>query len=262
MPLGVDLAGTGDRVVVLLHGVGGSRAIWSASGSHTLQALSNAGYQVLAVDLPGYGESQNVPFTTLAEMAQHLAREMDERGIARFSLVGHSMGGMVAQELALQRPSQVHSMVLACTSCAFGRPDGSWQQAFVRDRLAPLDAGLGMHEVAQRLVPALMGPHSSREANAGALALMSAVPADTYRSAIHALSQFDVRAQLARMTMPILCLAAEHDRTSGPEMMQRWSQRLVDCEFACLEGAGHIANLEVPDAFNSAVIDFLRRHDA
>jgi pimeloyl-ACP methyl ester carboxylesterase len=45
-------------------------------------------------------------------------------------------------------------------------------------------------------------------------------------------------------------------------MMQRWSQRLVDCEFVCLEGAGHIANLEVPDAFNSAVIDFLRRHDA
>lgn len=262
MPLGVDLTGTGDRVVVLLHGVGGSRAIWSASGSKTLEALAQAGYQALAFDLPGYGDSEGVPFLTLAEMAQHLAREMDDRGIARFSLVGHSMGGMVAQELALLRPSQVRAMVLACTSCAFGRSDGAWQQAFVRDRLAPLDEGLGMPEVAQRLVSALMGPQAGSQAHAIALALMSAVPPDTYRKAVRALSQFDVRAQLAGMSMPILCLAAEHDRTSEPQMMQRWSERLLYGEFECLEGAGHIANLERPEAFNLVVIDFLRRHDA
>lgn len=260
MPLAVDLAGTSDRVVVLLHGVGGSRAIWSTTGSDTLQALAEAGFQALAVDLPGYGQSAHIPFTTLADMAQQVMQELESRRVNRFSLLGHSMGGMVAQEIAWRWPSCVEAMVLACTSSAFGRSDGSWQQAFVRERLSPLEAGLGMHDVAQRLVPGLLGPHAPEHAMHTALSLMAAVPAATYRRAVQALSQFDVRAQLAQMTMPILCLAAEHDRTSAPELMQRMAQRLPSAEYACLPQAGHIANLEVPHAFNALVTDFIRRH--
>lgn len=259
-PLGAELAGEGDRIVVLLHGVGGSRAIWSTEGSRTLQALAAAGFRAVALDLPGYGQSRDVPFMTLADMAQHVVHEMDRRDWPRVSVIGHSMGGMVAQEMAAHWPQRINAMVLACTSSAFGKPDGTWQQAFVRSRLAPLDDGLTMADVAKRLVPGLLGPHASAQASGLATALMAAVAPQTYRGAVKALSLFDRRAQQPHLPMPILCLAAEHDTTSAPDMMRRMSERFARADYVCLPQAGHIANLEAPEAFNAQVIEFLSRH--
>jgi len=65
---------------------------------------------------------------------------------------------------------------------------------------------------------------------------------------------------LARIAVPTLVLAAEHDRTAPPEMMQRLAARVAGAEFVSLPGAGHIANVEAPAAFNAAVVDFLLRH--
>ena len=76
----------------------------------------------------------------------------DDRGVdaERTVLLGHSMGGMVAQELLARSPSAgAQGLVLACTSAAFGRADGDWQARFVAERLAPLDAGLGMAGMAR-----------------------------------------------------------------------------------------------------------------
>jgi len=62
--------------------------------------------------------------------------------------------------------------------------------------------------------------------------------------------------------MPTLCLAAAHDRTAPPEVMQRMAVHIPGAEFVCLPDAGHIANVEQPQAFNDAVVQFLGRHVA
>jgi pimeloyl-ACP methyl ester carboxylesterase len=183
-------------------------------------------------------------------------------------LLGHSMGGMVAQACLAGAPPvggeggspPVHGLVLACTTAAFGKAGGTWQAQFIAERLAPLQAGLGMAGMARRLVPGLVAPGAPAVAVAMATEVMAAVPEATYRAALEAVAGFDGRAALPAMAVPTLLLAAEHDRTAPPEVMQRMAARIPGAEFACLAGAGHIANVERPAAFNAAVVSFLQRH--
>ena len=79
------------------------------------------------------------------------------------TLVGHSMGGMVAQEVVARRPDLVNRLVLCGTSPAFGKPDGDWQREFIAQRTAPLDAGKTMADLAEMLVPQMVGPGSLPE---------------------------------------------------------------------------------------------------
>lgn len=254
-------SGQGSTAVLLLHGIGGGRSIWSDAGSGTASALAAAGFRALALDFPGYGDAPGLPHldamvaAVLASAAQSLSQ-----GATRVVLLGHSMGGMVAQEAVARQPGCVQGLVLACTSASFGPADGAWQAGFVAERLAPLDAGLGMAGVAERLVPAMVSPQAPEPALRFAGALMARVPEASYRVALRALATFDRRSALAQIAVPTLLLTGEHDRTAPPELMQRMARRIPGSETVTLAGAGHIANLEAPEAFNAAVVSFLRRH--
>lgn len=252
--------GLGATAVLLLHGIGGGRSIWGQDGSGTAQAIADAGFRALAMDFPGYGDSPGEP--TLDAMVKAVLDLAQKARAERIVLLGHSMGGMVAQEVALRAPQAVHGLVLACTSSAFGKPDGAWQTQFVTDRLAPLDAGLGMAGMADRLVPGMVSPQAAPAALRQARDVMARVPEASYRVALKSIAGFDRREALCQITVPTLLLAGEHDRTAPPEVMQRMSLRMAGSEYLCLPAAGHIANVEAPAAFNEAVVSFLRRHFA
>lgn len=256
--LAFDRAGlpaTPGTPVILLHGIGGGRAMWP----RTLQTLAAAGFDAIAVDLPGYGDSVQLPPGGVDAMADAVVGLMDHLGLPSAAVVGHSMGGMVAQAMAARAPQRVCALVLACTSPAFGKPGGDWQARFVADRLAPLDAGGGMPALATRLVPAMVGPTADTEGAALAQAVMAAVPEATYRRVLAAIVGFDRRADLPAIGVPTLCLAGALDRTAPPAVLQGMAERIPGAEFAEIAGAGHIANVEQPAAFEAALLGFLRR---
>jgi pimeloyl-ACP methyl ester carboxylesterase len=255
-----DITGQGSTAVLLLHGVGGGRAIWSDAASGTARALADAGFRAVAIDLPGYGGSAAMQPVDMDAFVTAVLAVMDHAGAQRTILLGHSMGGMVAQELVARAPQRVQGLVLACTSALFGKADGAWQQQFLAERLAPLDAGLGMAGMADALVPGLVSPAAAAGARQIARDVMAHVPEATYRAALRAIAGFDRRAALAQIGVPTLLLAAEHDRTAPPEVMQRMAARVPGSEYVCLAQAGHIANVEAPAAFNAAVVTFLQRH--
>jgi pimeloyl-ACP methyl ester carboxylesterase len=255
--------GAGETAVLLLHGIGGGAAIWDDEASATITALAAAGHRVLAVDLPGYGESAALGAPDMDAFVAGVRAVMAAAragGARRTVLVGHSMGGMVAQELLARDPAGVDALVLACTSAAFGPPGGDWQARFVAERLAPLDAGLGMAGMARRLVPGMVAPQAAEAAREAAIAVMARVPEATYRAALRTIAAFDRRAALASIAVPTLLIAGAHDRTAPPEVMQRMAARIAGSRFVVLPDAGHIANVEAPGPFNAALLEFLGAH--
>jgi pimeloyl-ACP methyl ester carboxylesterase len=140
----------------MLHGIGGGHLAFAPQ----LETLAQAGFRAVAWDMPGYGHSAPIePYTFkgLAERCIALIETLASPGKAPLTLVGHSMGGMVAQEVIVRRPDLVGRLVLCGTSSSFGKPDGEWQRQFVQERSAPLDAGQTMADVARSLVPGMAG---------------------------------------------------------------------------------------------------------
>src|SRR5512139_3373871 len=169
-----------DTAVVMLHGVGGGRGAWSDGSGGTGAVLAAAGYLAIAADLPGYGDSPTIEPYDMAGLAAAVAALVDHVGARHTVLLGHSMGGMVAQEVVPRWPQRVQGLVLSGTSPAFGKPGGDWQQRFLGERLAPLDAGGGMARLAPGLARGMASPDADRGRVERAAALMARVPEATY----------------------------------------------------------------------------------
>lgn len=253
-PLAHRRWGRGGPWVLLLHGIGGGSTGWDG----VAPVLGDAGCRVVAVDFPGYGGTPPIEPFTLGACAQAIGRLLDHLDAPQAVLVGHSMGGMVAQELVARAPERVRALVLAATSPAFGRPGGDWQREFIAARCAPLDAGCGMTGLAAQLVPALVAAELPAERRAAAQALMAGVPEATYRQAIAALAGFDRRANLGAIAVPTLVITGEHDRTAPPEVARRMADKIRGSRCRIVRGAGHLLPLEQPAAFAAELLDFLR----
>ena len=250
--------GDGDITVFLLHGVGGGKDGWP----ETLQALAQAGYRAIAWGMPGYGASPIIAPYSILGLALALEALIDHADSERNVVLGHSMGGMIAQEACVLFPEKVHGLILSCTSPAFGKPGGEWQQKFLQSRFAPLDAGRGMADLAPELVRGMVAPDAGAAVIAAAVALMSRVPEATYRAALSAIVSFDQRANLANIRVPALCLAGEHDKNAAPAVMEKMAAHVPGADYRCLAVVGHLANMEDPGAFNAAVLGFLKQHFA
>ena len=248
--------GSGDTAVLMLHGVGGGKAAFA----DLMTPLARAGYRALSWDMPGYGDSASIAPFDNPGLARALERLIDRVAARRTVLLGHSMGGMVAQEAAALFPAKIDGFIFSATSPAFGKPGGDWQNAFLAARFAPLDAGCGMAGLAPELVAQMVGPDTTPAVIAAAAALMARVPEATYRAALSAIVAFDRRENLASIKAPVLCIAGEHDRNAAPLVMEKMAARIPGAEYVRLPGAGHLANMEQPAAFNAVVLDFLRRH--
>ena len=244
-------SGEGDRAVVLLHGIGGGAGLWAP----TLPSLT--GYRVLAWDMPGYGASAPFAEPGFPALAAALARMLDAAEVGRADLVGHSIGGMVALEFALTWPDRVRSLVLYASPPAFGGRNPAFRDAFLAARLAPLEAGRSMAEVAEALIPGLLGEDPDPAALPAALASMAAVPPAAYRATLATLVGFDRRAALERLEVPTLVLVGEADPMAPFPVMHGMADAIPGAQFAVLAYAGHLAHLERPHDFNAVLGNFL-----
>jgi pimeloyl-ACP methyl ester carboxylesterase len=156
-----------------------------------------------------------------------------------------------------RRPELVSKLVLCGTSPSFGKPDGQWQREFIAQRTAPLDAGKSMAELAELLVPQMVGPGSLPEGVRLATHCMGLVPASTYRRALEALVTFDRRASLPRIQVPTLVVAGEHDRNAPPPVMKKMADAIARSTYLEMRGIGHLQNLEAPDDFDGLLLNFL-----
>jgi pimeloyl-ACP methyl ester carboxylesterase len=89
---------------------------------------------------------------------------------------------------------------------------------------------------------------------------MGGIPPETYRKAVHLLTTFDRRAELAAIRVPTLLIAGSDDPVAPAAVMERMAQKVPDAEYVLLEGCGHLGPMDQPDLFNETLAGFLERH--
>ena len=139
--------------VVFLHGVGGAAGVWAPQEA----SFSAAGFAPVALDLPGYGSRCAGHDTGFRGLATDVETTVAERNLPRPVLVGHSLGGMIAQT-ALRRRPDGYARRCCAARVRFGDPGGAFQRKFVADRLGPLDAGKTLADLAAGNIDDIMGP--------------------------------------------------------------------------------------------------------
>jgi pimeloyl-ACP methyl ester carboxylesterase len=236
--------------LVFLHGVGGGHHAWEMQ----LPYFAGLGYPSHAWDQPGYGHSPIVEPYDLENVSASLARLIESLGSEPVVLVGHSMGGLIAQEAYVRHPKLVKAMALCFTSPAFAGGGSDFTRQFIAARIGPLDEGKTMAEIAAKLIPT-MGSNSKL-----AERIMAGVPPDTYRKAVQLLTTFDRRKELADIQVPTLLIAGSEDKTAPPSVMEKMAGRIRGAEYVLLQGCGHLGPMDQPEAFNDALHFFLKNH--
>lgn len=239
--------------IVCLHGIGGS----AASFHHQLEGLR--GHRVIAWNMPGYGESAARPLN-FANLSQALSDFMEALGLSSAHLLGHSIGGMVAIDHALRLPDQVRTLALIGTTSSFGGRDDSFKQAFLKARLAPLDAGKTMAEMAEKAAPRLVGPLANQACIARIQSQMARINETTWRDVLQCLVTFNRRDDLGRITLPSCLIAGSDDQNAPSPTMRKMSANLPNAAFHEIAGAGHMINQEAPDQVNEILQAFYQEH--
>ena len=243
--------------LVFLHGIGGAARAWRGQLD-----FFKGRYRTIAWDMPGYGGSAPLPTISMDALASALQDFLQQVGAIKPIIVGHSIGGMIVQQLLVKTPGNAGTVVLAQTSPAFGKPDGDWQKAFIAARLGPLDRGETLASLAPSLVKELVGDDPDESGMDLARDCMAAVPEATYRATMLALMGFDLRNALKIIAVPTLVLSGSKDNNAPAPMMAKMASYIPSAKYVELEGVGHLANLERPIAFNAALDRFLKANVA
>lgn len=221
------------RGIVFLHGAGARREVWQ------LQALAFP--QAETPDLPGR-DGVSPPQT----VADHVAALRPVLEAARV-LVGHSLGGAIALHYALAAPARLAGLVLLGTGARLD-PAQVW--------LRRLDAG---EDALADLAPQSFAPGAAERLTRKSLAMLRSLDPAVVRADFTAAAGFDVRDRLGGVLVPVLIISGTEDRLVPPRYAEFLHAHLPRATLAWIEGAGHMAMLEQPQAVNGAIRNFLQQ---
>jgi pimeloyl-ACP methyl ester carboxylesterase len=227
--------------LVLIHGAGGSADLWQPQ----LEGLADMA-RVVALDLPGHGPQRGRGGQSIAAYADWLDAFLDALGAGPAVLVGHSMGGAIAQTVALARPNRLAGLILV----------GTGARLRVLPRL--LELLREYPREGQRLIRDLsFAAGASRECvEAVDRILREGAPLVTLGDLL-ACDRFDIGERLAEIRIPTLVITGTEDRLALVKYGRFLAERIPGARWVEVADAGHFAHLEQPAAVNAAIREFL-----
>jgi 3-oxoadipate enol-lactonase len=232
-------------LVIFLHGIGGNRNHWH----NQIAFFSRNGFRAAAWDARGYGDSDDYEGRLrFDDFTADLARTLDHLGAPSAHVVGLSMGGRIARNFALAHPGRVRSLTLANTSPGFDALSPEEVLRFVEERRNRTP------ESARRL----LGTRARPGAHEALLASFHALRNDSYLKTLEASVAEDRAAPLEKLAVPTLVITGDEDRVYPLELVQRMARRIPGARLVVLEACGHLSNLEQPERFNEAVLEFVK----
>jgi 3-oxoadipate enol-lactonase len=230
--------------IILLEGLGGDIPGWRRNIPHLASAL-----RVIAYDFRGNGDSDEPPGPcTMATFVEDTIAVLDELGVERSHVYGQSLGGMVAQELALAHPDRVRSLILACTHCG-----GAHMVPAPRDPVPKHEPWRSLYSPG---FPEAHPEHLAEDLRDGARQPRHPVGG---RRQWEAMQAFDTYDRLPVIAAPTLVLHGTEDRLVAPANAEVLVSRISGAELHWLDGAGHLYHSEQADAADTAVLDFIAR---
>lgn len=248
-------SGVGGTPFVLLHGMGSTANVWLPQLAHFGRTR-----QTVAWTAPGYGLSPALETLDWVTLARALADMLDTLKLPRIHLLGHSIGGMVAQSFYHHYPDRVASLILSATSGGFGATDPQWKEDFLRQRTEPLARYSSFAQAAPDMLAGFMGPNITEPMRQLALISASQIDKERYIDYMRLLVTFNRKEDLRHITAPTLLLAGELDDQAPPKGMKRMAEQIPNAQFQELAAVKHMANIEDAARFNQVVDAFLAQH--
>lgn len=250
----------GDRdapAIVLIMGWGGDHTAWAFQ----LQPFSKE-HRVITLDNRGAGQSEqpDIPYT-VSGMADDTVGLMDALGIEKAHLCGASMGGMIAQEIALRHPERALTLGL---HGSLARPDG-WGALVVESLLRARERG-NREEFARALLPWLLSRRTVNDRPDFVQLMIRRALDNPFPPSVaglkrqaEAVAGHDTLGRLTGIRAPTLITVGAEDIWVPPSFSREIQSRIEGAEMVIIAGAGHAHFLEQPEAFNDACLTFLAR---
>ena len=256
----MDVAGEGN-LLVFLHGIGGNKINW-----HLQLPEFSKHFKSVAWDARGYGESDDYEGDLeFSDFSRDLLRVLDHFEVQKAHLCGLSMGGRIAQDFYALFPDRVSTMILCDTFAGDDETDirASRSQSieeFVESRIRPFLHGADPSEYAKNRGGLLLAPGHSEEARRRSIEASSQLHVESYIKTVRASATFSRVDNMKNINVPTLLLFGDQDPLTPPRVGEYMQEHIPHSELVIIEHAGHMTNLEQPEAFNTAILSFLHEH--
>ena len=229
--------------LILIHGAGGSHLSWPAE----LRRLPD--YPLYALDLPGHGRSDPPGCDAIAAYSDQVAQFITRLNLENGVVVGHSMGGAIAQTVALRHPTLVAGLVLIGTGARLPVSDRILEQTLTD--LEAAVAFISRHAWAPGAPTPLIEAHRQ---------LMTTIGPTVLHGDFVACDRFNVMTELPQIHVPTLVIAGSLDEMTPITFSQFLADHIPTAELVTIEGGGHMMLLEQPGPVTAAIAVFLRSH--
>jgi len=229
--------------ILFIHGSGGSRALWEGQIDNL-----NKYVNTIAVDLPGHGKSGGSGLDRVEDYSAAVAEFIETTGIPTPVPCGLSIGGAIVLKLILEHKTRFKAAILVNTGA--------------RLRVMPLLFETIKNDYKGYLNSITAFAASGKTAPeklASFMAESAKCPPEVTYSDFTACDRFNVTEKLSSITTPVLILTAEDDKLTPPKYGSYMKEHINNASIINLKDAGHLSPLEQPEAFNRAVIDYLKQ---
>jgi 3-oxoadipate enol-lactonase len=238
------VTGRGETTICLVHGSGGTHGVWIRQ----MEGLADL-VRVVAMDLPGHGDSGGDGVGTIERAADTVREVLDRVGVARAVIGGHSMGGAIAQAFALANPDRTAGLVLIGTGARLRVLPKIFE-------MLERDYAEGVRSVVDLAVAATTTPETRDALARQTLRNPRPVMIGDFR-ACHV---FDVMARLGDIRAPTLVVCGEEDQLTPVKYSRYLRDHILGARLVVVPGAGHYVQLERPDETTAALRQFLLAH--
>jgi pimeloyl-ACP methyl ester carboxylesterase len=227
--------------LVLIHGSGGNHLGWPAC------ARDLPGVNVFALDLPGHGSSEGQGQRRVEDYVRCVAQFVQNLGLTRVTLCGHSLGGAIVLSLALEKPDWLEKIV------------GVGTGARLRVNPAILEGIETNFEGSISLMEQfLYGPDADKQAIAAGQSLFKSIDPKVVLNDFLACDRFDVMEKISRIDIPTLVVAGTHDQLTPQKYGEYLAKNIPGAQLVVLSGAGHMMPLEKAEEFCLALENFIK----